>query len=137
MSSGDVTFSSESFSNSFPFGFVASESGAFRVIGAALQRIGATAGSPVDETLEVVRPWSINSVLELPRNPGAAVLLWSTVDSRSSTCKRVEMTHKPGLARARSLSRACKPWSFKRPCSSPGGYCKGSRPSRIMSQGAL
>ncbi len=76
MSMAGVTFSDEGFASSFPFGFVVSSTGAFRVVGAALQRrLGSTLGSAADDVLEVVRPWSVESLLDLPRNPAATVLL--------------------------------------------------------------
>ncbi|MEM9802626.1 MAG: ATP-binding protein, partial [Planctomycetota bacterium] len=76
MSSAGVQFSPDGFAGSFPFGFVADPSGAFAVIGSALERrLGPRIGQSVDDALEVVRPWSAKCVKDLQRNPGVAVLL--------------------------------------------------------------
>ncbi|MEM1450597.1 MAG: ATP-binding protein [Planctomycetota bacterium] len=76
MSDCGVSFSAEGFAESFPFGFVLEPTGEFRVVGAALRRrLGSKIGTHVDESLEIVRPWNVSGVMDLPRKASAAVLL--------------------------------------------------------------
>ncbi|MCA8963351.1 MAG: response regulator [Planctomycetes bacterium] len=76
MSEARIEVSAGDFAAIVPFGFVTDRAGKLLVVGNSLRRrLGAEPGQSVAGVFKVVRPWRIQEFLDLPVNPGAAVML--------------------------------------------------------------